>query len=141
MLIADAQREVRSVYVGGVTGLLTSAALWSLSAALGTWGSTRQAIIVLVSGGALDSSGGAAPVAARRWTVVDQRGEPDAAARPAGRVGDSLVHAARGRRDPLQPQLVLPGALMVAVGAHVDAQGNVYGAVVRRQMLERHVKK
>jgi len=23
----------------------------------------------------------------------------------------------------------------------VDAQGNVYGAVVRRQMLERHVKK
>jgi sugar lactone lactonase YvrE len=53
MLIADAQREVRSVYIGGFTGLLTSAALWSLSAALGTWGSTRQAIMVLVFGGAL----------------------------------------------------------------------------------------
>ncbi len=28
-----------------------------------------------------------------------------------------------------------------AEGLGVDAQGNVYGAVVRRQMLERHVKK
>jgi hypothetical protein len=27
-----------------------------------------------------------------------------------------------------------------AEGLGVDAQGNVYGAVVRRQMLERHVK-
>ena len=28
-----------------------------------------------------------------------------------------------------------------AEGVGVDAQGNVYGAVVRRQMLERHVKR
>ena len=28
-----------------------------------------------------------------------------------------------------------------AEGVGVDAQGNVYGAVVRRQMLERHIKK
>jgi hypothetical protein len=28
-----------------------------------------------------------------------------------------------------------------AEGVGVDARGNVYGAVVRRQMLERHVKK
>ena len=28
-----------------------------------------------------------------------------------------------------------------AEGLGVDAQGNVYGAVVRRQMLERHVRK
>jgi hypothetical protein len=28
-----------------------------------------------------------------------------------------------------------------AEGLGVDAQGNVYGAVVRRQMLERHLKK
>jgi hypothetical protein len=28
-----------------------------------------------------------------------------------------------------------------AEGVGVDAQGSVYGAVVRRQMLERHVKK
>jgi hypothetical protein len=28
-----------------------------------------------------------------------------------------------------------------AEGIGVDAQGNVYGAVVRRRMLERHIKK
>ena len=28
-----------------------------------------------------------------------------------------------------------------AEGVGVDAQGNVYGAVVRRQMLERHIRK
>jgi hypothetical protein len=28
-----------------------------------------------------------------------------------------------------------------AEGVGVDAQGNVYGAVVRRRMLERHVRK
>jgi len=28
-----------------------------------------------------------------------------------------------------------------AEGLGIDANGNVYGAVVRRQMLERHVKK
>jgi hypothetical protein len=28
-----------------------------------------------------------------------------------------------------------------AEGVGVDAQGNVYGGVVRRQLLERHVKK
>jgi hypothetical protein len=27
------------------------------------------------------------------------------------------------------------------LGVGVDAQGNVYGVVVRRQMLERHIKK
>lgn len=53
MLIADAQREVRTVYIGGFTGLLTSSVLWSVAAALGTWGLTRQAIIVLVFGGML----------------------------------------------------------------------------------------
>jgi hypothetical protein len=31
-----------------------------------------------------------------------------------------------------------PGPAESVVG--VDAQGNVYGAVVRRQMLEKHVK-
>lgn len=53
MLIADAQREVRTVYIGGFTGLLTSAVLWSIAAALATWGSTRQAIVVLIFGGVL----------------------------------------------------------------------------------------
>jgi hypothetical protein len=51
MLVRDAQRDVRSVFLGGFAGQLVSGALWLLSAALGTWGSHRQAILVLVVGG------------------------------------------------------------------------------------------
>ena len=51
MLIADAQRDVRSTFLGGFVGQLVSAVLWAVSAALATWGTPRQAIIVLVVGG------------------------------------------------------------------------------------------
>jgi hypothetical protein len=51
MLIADAQRDVRSTFLGGFVGQLVSAFLWAVSAALATWGRPRQAIIVLVVGG------------------------------------------------------------------------------------------
>ena len=51
MLIADAQRDVRSAFLGGFVGQLVSAFLWAVSAAFATWGSPRQAIIVLVVGG------------------------------------------------------------------------------------------
>lgn len=51
MLIRDAQREVRSVFLGGAIGQLVSGTLWAISAAMGTWGTHRQAILVLVLGG------------------------------------------------------------------------------------------
>ena len=51
MQVADAQREVRLTYLGGFPGGLVSGAIWLVSAALGTWGSTRSAILVLVLGG------------------------------------------------------------------------------------------
>jgi hypothetical protein len=51
MLIADAQREVRGTFLGGFAGQLVSGALWGTSAAFATWGTPRQAIIVLVIGG------------------------------------------------------------------------------------------
>ncbi|MGA9669035.1 MAG: hypothetical protein WBQ94_07500 [Terracidiphilus sp.] len=43
----DAQKEVRTVFVGGFWGQLVSAALWLGSAALGTWFTPRAAIIEL----------------------------------------------------------------------------------------------
>jgi len=52
MQIDDAQREVRTVYLGGFVGQLVSGSIWLASAALGTWGSPRLAILVLVMGGA-----------------------------------------------------------------------------------------
>ena len=52
MQVADAQREVRLTFMGGFPGAVVSSAIWFGSAAIGTWGSTRNAILVLALGGA-----------------------------------------------------------------------------------------
>jgi hypothetical protein len=51
MLVQDAQREVRTVFVGGFWGQLVSAAVWLASAGLGLWVSPRAAIFTAVVGG------------------------------------------------------------------------------------------
>ena len=51
MRIDDAQREVRTVFMGGFAGQLVSGVLWLVSAALATWVSPRYGILVLVLGG------------------------------------------------------------------------------------------
>lgn len=51
MLVQDAQREVRTVFIGGFWGQLVSSAIWLVSAALGIWVTPRAAILVLVAGG------------------------------------------------------------------------------------------
>jgi hypothetical protein len=49
--ISDAQRDVRTVFLGGFAGQLVSSVVWFLSAAAATWYSTRSAIGMLVFGG------------------------------------------------------------------------------------------
>jgi hypothetical protein len=51
MQVSDAQREVRTVFLGGFPGQLVSGTLWLISAVLGTWGSHRNAIVFLVVAG------------------------------------------------------------------------------------------
>src|SRR6516165_6498159 len=51
MTVADAQREVRTVFLGGSVGQVVSGAIWLLSAGLSTWVGTREGIIALVVGG------------------------------------------------------------------------------------------
>lgn len=51
MDIQDAQREVRSVYIGGFLGQLLYSILWLASAALGTWVSPKASILTIVVGG------------------------------------------------------------------------------------------
>jgi hypothetical protein len=53
MIVEEAQREIRSAYLGGAVGQIVSALLWFASAALATWASPRSAIMVLVIGGML----------------------------------------------------------------------------------------
>jgi hypothetical protein len=49
--IQDAQREVRSVYVGGFWGQLVSSLIWLVSAAVGTWGTPKASIMSAVFAG------------------------------------------------------------------------------------------
>jgi hypothetical protein len=51
MTVAEAQRESRTVFLGGSVGQLVSGAIWLLSAGLSTWVGTREGIIALVVGG------------------------------------------------------------------------------------------
>jgi hypothetical protein len=51
MDIEDAQREVRSVYIGGFWGQLVSSVIWLVSAALGTWVTPKASILTVVIGG------------------------------------------------------------------------------------------
>jgi hypothetical protein len=51
MHIQDAQREYRSVYIGGFWGQLVSSVIWLASAAVGTWVTPKASILTAVIGG------------------------------------------------------------------------------------------
>ena len=51
MEIHSAQKEVRTVFIGGFVGQLISSILWLLSAIFATWHSQKLGITVLVLGG------------------------------------------------------------------------------------------
>ncbi|MBV8809675.1 MAG: hypothetical protein JO033_13460, partial [Acidobacteriaceae bacterium] len=50
MLVEDAQREVRTVLVGGFWGQLVSSIIWLASAGMGTWVSPKSGIWTVVAG-------------------------------------------------------------------------------------------
>jgi hypothetical protein len=51
MTIAEAQRDVRTTFLGGFPGQLVSGLIWLASAALATWSSHKAAILALAVGG------------------------------------------------------------------------------------------
>ncbi len=51
MIIAEAQREVRTAYMGGFAGQLISGTIWLLSALLSEWVSPSSGMIFLFLGG------------------------------------------------------------------------------------------
>ncbi|HKV62235.1 MAG TPA: hypothetical protein VJO16_10000 [Candidatus Acidoferrum sp.] len=51
MDIQDAQRESRSVFIGGFWGQLVSSIIWLVSAALGTWVSPKASILTALIAG------------------------------------------------------------------------------------------
>lgn len=51
MDVREAQRESRSVYIGGFWGQLVTSVIWLVSAALGTWVSPKASILTAVIAG------------------------------------------------------------------------------------------
>jgi hypothetical protein len=51
MSIAEAQREVRTIFLNGSVGQAVSGTIWLASAATATFGTKRAAILLLVVGG------------------------------------------------------------------------------------------
>ena len=76
--------------------------------------------------------------------VADSESGPDTGAKELTgikkgiRIGSAKDGSVRAFIEDMEPTTADHSG---AEGVGVDAQGNVYGAVVRRQMLERHVKK
>ncbi len=52
MTVEEAQRDVRTVFMGGFVGQLVAGGIWLAAAALATWGSPARGILFLVVGGA-----------------------------------------------------------------------------------------
>src|SRR5215472_6241805 len=51
MTISDAQRDVRTVFIGGFAGQLVSSFVWFTSAGFATWYTTKAGIVLLIGGG------------------------------------------------------------------------------------------
>lgn len=51
MTIPEAQREIRTVFLGGFPGALVAGTLWLVSAVLGTWRSPTAGVLALIIGG------------------------------------------------------------------------------------------
>jgi hypothetical protein len=117
MQVADAQREMRTVYLGGFAGQLVSGTLWLSSAAVGTWGTPRRGMALLVVGGFFIY-----PLTVLVLKALGQR-TPLSAANPLRGLAMQIAFTV-----PLGVPLVLAAALhraewfypafMIVVGAH-----------------------
>ena len=126
MLVQDAQREVRTVFVGGFWGQLVSSTIWLASSALGVWVSPRAAIVTLVVGGFF--------IFPLTQLLLRLSGRPTsvAAGNPLGSLGMQVAFPL-----PLSMLLLIPvtafrlnwfyPALMILLGAHYLPFTFLYG--------------
>lgn len=126
LTISDAQRDVRTTFVGGFAGHLATAVIWLLSASLATWRSHRSGIVALVVGGMF--------IFPLTQIVLRAMGRP--AALPKGHPMNALARqiafvvplcmplvaaATLYRNDWFYP------AFMIVVGAHYLPFSHLYG--------------
>jgi hypothetical protein len=126
MLVEDAQREVRTVFVGGFWGQLVSSMIWLASAAMGTWVSRRAGIWTVIAGGFFIF-----PLTQLLLRLSGRRGSL-ARDNPLGQLGMQIAFTV-----PVSMLLLVPvaafrmnwfyPALMVLVGAHYLPFTFLYG--------------
>lgn len=126
MDIQDAQREVRSVYIGGFWGQLLYAIIWLVSAAIGTWATPKASILTVVIGGAF--------IFPLLKVVLRLSGRPSSLSKdnPFNFLGMQVALVA-----PFSMLLLIPVALynlnwffpavMILVGAHYLPFATLYG--------------
>jgi hypothetical protein len=126
MLVQDAQREVRTVFIGGFWGQLVSSAIWLASAALGYWVTPRAAIFTIVVGGFF--------IFPATQLLLRLTGGPTYTSRgnPLGNLGMQIAFTL-----PLSMLLLIPvtefdlnlfyPALMILLGAHYLPFAFLYG--------------
>ena len=126
MLISDAQREIRTHFIGGSYGQLVSGAVWLASAALATWNDTTLGMLVLVVGGMFIF-----PLT-QLMIRLENRGTSISARNALHQLGMQVAFVL-----PLSMPLLLPvvryreswfyPAMMVLVGAHYLPFAFLYG--------------
>ena len=126
MDVQDAQREMRSFYIGGFWGQLVSSIIWLVSASLGTWVTPRASILTVVIGGffIFPLTHGLLRLSRRRASVSIEN--------PFTSLGMQVAFVL-----PLSMLLLVPvglyrlnwffPALMVLVGAHYLPFATLYG--------------
>jgi hypothetical protein len=126
MRVEDAQREVRTVYVGGFVGQLVSAGVWLVSAAAASWLSLRHGAALLFFGGML--------IFPSTQLALRLAGRPTALS-PANPLRELAVEVAflvpllfplAGAAALHRPEWFYPAA-MIIVGAHYLPFSFLYG--------------
>ena len=126
MLISDAQREIRTHFIGGSYGQFVSGVVWLASSALATWSDTSLGILVLVVGGMFIF-----PIT-QLLIRIENRGTSISQRNALNQLGMQVAFVL-----PLSMPLLLPvvryretwfyPAMMVLVGAHYLPFAFLYG--------------
>jgi len=126
MEVAEAQREMRHVYLDGAVGQAVSAAVWLTSAACATWGSRSAAVLALVLGGMLIFPLTQLTLVALRRPVAVSAANPLRALAPQVAFIVPLVMPLAGVALRYRASWFYP-AFMVIVGAHYLPFAFLYG--------------
>ena len=126
MLVADAQREVRTVFRGGSIGQFVSGLVWFVSAAVTTWWGLRSGIIAILISGFFIYPMTQAVLWATGGPVSLPKGNPLRELSIEVAIVGPLMLPLVGAATLYKPAWFYP-AMMIAMGAHYLPFSFLYG--------------